>query len=166
MLERALLLGVSACLLLQSPPATAAQRVVMKYGTFRSPMSVGELNQFAATGKSSAAFDAYLKASQQDPALARKGLTAGLKANPAFLDRLLNGWTGPILLNQLGQVIHHSSGQADDAALRSALTLSIKRDGKVTLLRAIQNYPAPEVIVEGDRIVPVYERLSLLSQLL
>jgi hypothetical protein len=163
-LGRAIFLGVSASILLYSTNATAAERVVLKYGNFRGPVSVKELNQFVQTGQATPTMAAYLKAAGQDPAVARKALTSGIKADNGFLNNLLSSWAGPIFINQVGEVIHPPSNQADDQSLRSALAQSIKKDGKVTLLNTIQNYPGDSVEIEGERIIPVYKRLSVLSQ--
>jgi len=165
-LWQALFLGVSCSILLYSTNANAAERVVLKYGNFRGPVSVKELNQFVQTGQTTPTLGAYLKASGQNPALARKALTAGIKADPGFLNSLLSSWAGPILLDQVGEVVHPSSNQADDQGLRSALSQSINQSGEVTLLRAIQNYPTDSVEIEGDRLIPVYRRLSGLAKML
>jgi hypothetical protein len=105
-----------------------------------------------------------LRTAQQDPPLARKALTSGIKANPEFLNSLLSSWAGPVLLDQVGEVVHPTSKPADNGALRSALASSINQTGEVTLLGAIRNYPAPSVEIEGDRLIPVYERLSSIAK--
>ena len=162
-----LVLGVSASVLLSTTDANAAERVILKYGSFQEAVSVSELNQFVETGKTTPTLDAYLKVARQEPSLARKALTAGIKADPAFLNNLLSSWAGPILLNQIGDVVHPPiTSQSDERALRSALASSISQNGGVTLLGTIRNYPAAEVEIEGERIVPVYRRLSELAKIL
>ena len=161
---RKLVLGVSASILLYTTNANAAQRVVLKYGNFRGPVSVKELKQFVQTGETTPTLESYLKVAGQKPALARKALTSGIKADPGFLNNLLSSWAGPILLNQIGEVVHPPSNQADEQGLRSALARSISQDGEVSLLNAIQNYPADSVEIEGDRLIPVYKRLSVLAK--
>jgi hypothetical protein len=95
-------LGVSSGILLYSTGVNAAEQVFLKYGGFRGAVSVQQLNQFVKTGKTTPALEAYLKTAKQDPAVARKALTARLKAEPAFLNNLLSSWAGPILLDQVG----------------------------------------------------------------
>ena len=165
-LYRLLLLGVSASILLYSTNANAAERVILKYGNFQGTVSVKELNQFVQTGKTNPTLEAYLKASGQNPALARKALTAGIKADPSLLNSLLSSWAGPVLLDQVGEVVHSPANPAEQQNLRSALAKSISKDGQVTLLNSIQNYPANSVEIEGDRLIPVYKRLSNLAKML
>ncbi len=166
LIGRILVSGISASVLLYSTNANAAERVILKYGSFQGPVSVRELSQFVKTGKTTPTLDAYLKVARQDPPLARKALTAGIKADPAFLNNLLSSWAGPILLNQVGEVVHPPASESDAQALRSALASSISQNGEVTLLGAIRNYPTTSVEIEGDRLIPVYERLSAIAKTL
>ncbi|MBO3457323.1 alpha/beta hydrolase [Aetokthonos hydrillicola Thurmond2011] len=153
-------LAVSASVLLTSTSANAADTVILKYGNFQKPVSLKELSQFVDTGKTTPPIKAYLQAANQEPALARKALKAGIKADPAFLNSLLSGWAGPILVDQIGEVVHSPGKQLDQQALHSALAGSIKQSGEVTLLGAIRNYPGASVEINGDRLIAVYERLS------
>ncbi|MDZ8259282.1 alpha/beta hydrolase [Nostoc sp. ChiQUE01b] len=166
LLTQTIALGVSAIVLFSTTNANAAEQVVLKYGTFQGQISVEELTQFTETGKTTPTLKAYLQAAQQDPAVARKALKAPIKADAAFLNSLLSSWAGPILVNQIGEVVHPPAGQLDQQALRSALSASIEQNGEVTLLGAIQNYPNTSVELEGDRLISVYERLSNLAELL
>lgn len=166
LLTQTVALGVGAFVLLSTTNAYAAEQVILKYGNFQGQISVEELSQFTETGKTTPTLTAYLQAAKQDPAIARKALKAPIKADPAFLNNLLSSWAGPILVNQIGEVVHPPAGQLDQQALRSALSASIKQKGEVTLLGAIQNYPNTSVELEGDRLISVYERLSNLAALL
>ncbi|BAZ11993.1 hypothetical protein NIES4071_38210 [Calothrix sp. NIES-4071] len=158
-------LGVSAGVLLFSTNANAADQVVLKYGRFQGTISVNELSQFVQTGKTTPTLLAYLQASGQTPAVARKALTAGIKADPAFLDSLLSSWAGPVLVDQIGSVVYPPGKQLDKQALRTALSASIKQSGQVTLLGAIRNYPTTSVVLNGNELVAVYERLSDLAKI-
>ena len=166
LLSQTVALGLGAIVLLSSTNANAAEQVVLKYGTFKGQISVQELSQFTETGKTTPILKAYLDAAKQDPEVARKALKAPIKADPAFLNNLLSSWAGPILVNQIGEVVHPPVGELDQQALRSALSASIQQNGEVTLLGAIQNYPNTSVELEGDRLISVYERLSSLAKLL
>ena len=159
-----LFLGVSGRVLLYNTTANAAEQVILKYGSFRGTVSVKELSQFVETGETTVMLEAYLQAARQDPPLVRQAFTAGIKADPEFLDNLLSSWAGPILLNQVGEVVHPPFEQSDQQALRSAMSQSIYQDGEVTLLKAIQKYPTKSVEIEGDRLIAVYQRLSLLAK--
>ncbi len=164
-LTQAVALGVGAAFLFSSANANAAEQVILKYGTFQGQISVEELSQFTETGKTTPTLRAYLEAAQQDPALARKALKAPIKADPAFLNSLMSSWAGPILVNQIGEVVHPPAGELSQEGLKSALSASIQQNGEVTLLGAIQNYPNTAVELKGDRLISVYERLSKLAEL-
>jgi len=163
-LSQIVVFSVSAGFLLKSTSANAADTVILKYGSFQKAVSVRELSQFVETGKTTAPIKAYLQAAKQDPALARKALKSGIKADPAFLNSLLSTWAGPILVDQVGEVVHPPAKQLDKQALRSALAGSIRQNSEVTLLGAIRNYPGAAVEIEGDRLIPVYRRLSQLAK--
>ncbi|MBF2065474.1 MAG: alpha/beta hydrolase [Calothrix sp. C42_A2020_038] len=158
-------LGISAGVLLFSTSANAAEQVILKYGSFQGTVSVNELDQFVKTGKTTPVLNGYLQASQQNPDVARKALTAGIKADPVFLDSLLSSWAGPVLVNQIGSVVRPPGQELDKQTLRTALSKSIKQSGEVTLLGAIRNYPSATVELEGDRLISVYERLSGLAKI-
>ncbi|MCC5656316.1 alpha/beta hydrolase [Nostoc sp. XA010] len=166
LLTQTVALGVGAIVLLSSANANAAEQVVLKYGTFQGQISVQELTQFTETGKTTPTLRAYLQAAQQDPTVARKALKAPIKADAGFLNSLLSSWAGPVLVSQIGEVVHPPGGQLNQEALRSALSASIQQKGEVTLLGAIQNYPNTSVELQGDRLIAVYERLSSLAELL
>jgi Alpha/beta hydrolase of unknown function (DUF1400) len=166
LLSQTLALGVSASVLLFHTDAHAAEQLILKYGSFQGTVSVQELNQFVKTGKTTPTLRAYLQTAKQNQALARQALTAGIKAEPDYVNSLLSGWAGPILVNQVGEVFHPPGGELDAQALRTSVNKSISQDGEVTLLEAIRNYPETSLELEGDRVIPIYERLSSLAKIL
>lgn len=164
LLSQTVALGISASVLLFNASANAAEQVILKYGNFQGPVSVAELNEFVQTGKTTPTLRAYLQEAKQEPDVARKALTAGLKAEKAYLNSLLDGWAGPLIVAQVGDVVHPPSKELDANALQTALNKSIQEDGEITLLGAIRHYPDDTVEIEGDRLIPVYERLSSLAK--
>lgn len=161
-----LFLGVTTSILLYGTNAYAAERVLLKYGSFQGTVAFKDLNQFVKTGETTPTLLAYLKASGQTSDAARKALNAGVKGDPSYLNSLLSSWAGPILLDQVGEVVHSPANPADQQNLRSALTQSISQSGEVTLLNTVHNYPSNLVEIEGDRLIPVYKRLSDLAKML
>jgi len=67
-------------------------------------------------------------------------------------------------LDQASQVIHTPSNRANRQSLRGALVSSALPNGKITLIETLQNYPTPEVHVEGDRLVEVVQRISQVTE--
>ncbi|MBW4513388.1 MAG: alpha/beta hydrolase [Scytonematopsis contorta HA4267-MV1] len=163
LLHRTLFLIVSSCIILFSIPAFAAERVILKYRVFRESISVEALSTFANTGKISTVLPVDIAVGGKKSAAIRRYLTEPVKVNPLILDRILNSPVGNIILDQLSQVIHTKSRKADRQALRSALILSANKDGQITLLEVIQNYPTSEVEVDGDRLESAYKTLLRLQ---
>lgn len=156
----ALVLLVSASILLFSSSALAADRVVLKYRIFSESIPVKELSTFAETGELSTLLRVNFALARQDPEVVRQYLTEPVKFNSVLLDRLLNNQIGNVVLDEISQVVHTPFGQADREALRSALVLSASSDNNITLIEAIQNYPTAVVQVEGDQLESAYRQLS------
>jgi len=158
-----LAVGITAGMLLSSSNAIAAEQVVLKYRILREKISVRELTRLTETGTLSPTLAAYLKLAGKNPQDIRQPLTQVVKVNPLLLDRVLNSWVGNTVLDQVSQAIHTPSNQANRQALRAAISLSANRDGQLTLMEVLQNYPTREVEVEGDRLVGAFRQLNRLS---
>jgi hypothetical protein len=156
-------LGGLAGALMAMPDATAAEQIVMKYGALERSISVAELSQFARTGELSPELRVYLRMARQDPEAVRQTLNDEVSVNPRLLDRILNSRVGDIALEQIAQAIYTSSREANNAAMRSALILSASDDSRVSLIEVIENYPTPQVYVDGDRLVAAYQQVSALG---
>jgi Alpha/beta hydrolase of unknown function (DUF1400) len=162
-LNRPLLLIISTCIIFSTLPAFAAERVILKYRVFRESISVEALSTFANTGKITTILPVDIAVGGKKSTAIRRYLTEPVKVNAIVLDRVLNSPVGNVILDQLSQVIHTPSRKADRQALRSALILSASKDGQITLLEVIQNYPTSEVEVEGDRLESAYNTLRRLQ---
>jgi len=155
-------LGTAIALAVLSPAAIASEQVVLKYNIFERSVSVEELTTFAETGKLSRDLKAYMRASKQDPEKIRQTLTDKVEVNVTTLDRVLNSIVGDAALEQLSQYIYTSSRKADKEAMRAALVLSASEDDSISILEIAQNYPTPEVYVDGNRLSETYAQISLL----
>ena len=159
LLRKALVFIAIAIILFSSTSALAAEQVVLKYRIFSESISVDELTTFAQTGELSRSLRVNLALARQDPKVVRQLLTEPVKVDLIFLDRVLNSPVGNLVLDQVSQVIHTPSRRADRQALRSAMILSARQDGQISLIEIIQNYPTQEVEVEGDRLESAYRTL-------
>jgi len=155
-------LGTAIALAVLSPAAIASEQVVLKYNIFERSVSVEELTTFAETGKLSRDLKAYMRASKQDPEKIRQTLTDKVEVNVTTLDRVLNSIVGDVALERLSQYIYTSSRKADKEAMRAALVLSASEDDSISILEIAQNYPTPEVYVDGNRLSETYAQISLL----
>ncbi|MEW6495540.1 MAG: alpha/beta hydrolase [Cyanobacteriota bacterium] len=138
---------------LGNAPAQAAQTVVLKYRFFRESVSVPELTRFVETGELSRSLRFYLRVAKKEPAELRNALTQEVKVNPLLMYRVLNTSVGEVMLDRASEVVHTPTNRANRESLRGALVSSALPDGNITLLETLQNYPTPEVHVEGDRLV-------------
>lgn len=157
------LIASANILFLQLPNALAAEQIVLKYRIFRESISVEDLSSFAETGKLSTSLRVNLALAQQDPKEVRRYLTEPVKVDPVLLDSILNSQIGSFILDEITQVIHTPSRQADQQALRAALILSASGDRNITLIETLQNYPTAEVEVDGDRLESAYLQLRQLG---
>lgn len=145
-----------------SMPVLAAERVVLKYRVFRESIAVEDLTKFARTGEMSPDLRVNLALARQDPQNIRQSLTNTVTVDPILLDRVLNNTVGEFLLDEIGKTVRSPSRQANRQALRAAIALSA-RDRQLSLLEILQNYPATDVEVEGDRLEAVYNQLRRLQ---
>ena len=141
-------------------PAQAAKSVVFKYGILRESISVADLSTLAQTGEPPASLRAFLKLARRDPAQLRQVLTKEIAVNPISLSQILNSFPGEVVLDLVSDVIRTPSGRASRESLRGALVSSALPDGSINLLEVLENYPTPEVYLEGDRLVEIYNNIN------
>jgi len=137
----------------------ASESVVLKYRFLRETISVQELSTFAKTGELSTKLRVYLALAKRDPKDLRRVLTQEVSVNPNLLYQVLNSFVGEVMLDRVSEVVHTPSNRANRESLRSALVSSALRDSKIALIETLENYPTPEVHVEGDRLTEVVQRM-------
>ncbi|MBE9203927.1 alpha/beta hydrolase [Synechocystis salina LEGE 06099] len=147
-------------------PLAAAERVVLTYSVLRESVSIEELGELSRTGKVSPSLKAYLKMANKDPEELRGWLNQPFQADPVTLSRVLNSFAGEYVLNQVGQVIHTPSKRDNKEALRGAIITSAEKDNQVRLIEVLENYPTPELHVNGDRLMELYQQVEGLTAML
>lgn len=145
-------------MLLSALPAGAAEQVVFKYGPISRSIPVSSLRELAETGRAPADLKAYLDLAEQDPQKVSETLTRPFAVSPTQLDQLLNSPLGDTMLDEAGEIIHPPANRANRQAIRSALVLDASRDGKITILDTLENYPTATVEVEGERLLEAYQK--------
>lgn len=140
--------------------ADAADSVVLKYRFLRATVPVSELTTLAETGEATGSLRTYLRMARREPEELRRTLTQEVRVNPIWLYRVLNSPPGEVLLDRVSQVIHTPNNRANRQSLRGALVSSALSDGNITLIETLQNYPTPEVHVEGDQLVEVVQTIN------
>lgn len=139
--------------------AEAANSVVLKYRFLRESVSVPELSTFAQTGELSPKLQFYLKLAGKEPAQLRRLLTQDVKVNANLLSGVLNSPVGEVMLDRVSEVVHTPDNQANRESLRGALVSSAVGDGQITLIEVLEQYPTPEVQLEGDRLAEVVQNM-------
>jgi hypothetical protein len=77
-----------------------------------------------------------------------------------MLDRILHGFVGDFLLEQLTQVIHMPTGTADVKALRGALMAAVSDDERLSTIEVLQKYPTQEIWVDGNRLMDLWNPIQ------
>jgi len=140
--------------------ASAAEQVTFKYQSLRQSISVEELTTFTATGQASPKLEIYLKSALVDPKEIRQSLANQVSISPTALEQFLNSWIGKVILDEVSQIIQTGPGQPSKQALQSALILSVEKDSQFSLIEVFQNYPAPEVQIDIDRLIQTEKRIN------
>lgn len=141
-------------------PTLAAERVILTYGPLQEQFSIQDMQTFAETGELSRLRQFQLRVAGADPEVLRGFLNQKLQVDLLFLDRTLNSLPGEFLLYQIGQVVHNRQRVAPIQSLRSALVLSAREDNYISLLEFLQNYPLPEVYLDGKKIAEIGQRVG------
>ncbi|MBM0740585.1 alpha/beta hydrolase [Phormidium sp. CLA17] len=149
-----------AILLMHTPAAEAADKVVVRYGIFRQSLSVEELTTFAEKGEMSRKVERYLDMAKSDPAEIRQVLTKPIDINYGTVNTALNNPLGNRMLDELGRMIQTPDNEGNRDALRTAVSQSAAKDNKVSILEIIQNYPSDEIHLDAKRIIKTYNTLA------
>jgi hypothetical protein len=157
LLNLSLLLALS---LVNALPATAAERVILKYKILRESISVEDLSALAREGEVSSSLNRYLKMANTQPEELQEALNEEIKVDAVSISKFLNSYPGEFLLDGASEVIHTPSKSASRQSLRGALVTSAVPDNNVRLIEVIENYPTREVDIEGDRLVELYNTLD------
>lgn len=153
-------MGCLGVLSLGSGSAIAADTILLRYQGFGRAVPLVDLATLAQTGEAPDSVGGLLDMANENPATLQDVLTRNLSVNPNVLDKTLNSAPGEWALDQLGGVIHSPSGNANRQALRSAIVLAAAEDSQISLLEVLEQYPTPQVVLEGDRIADAYTQLA------
>ncbi|HEY9700248.1 MAG TPA: alpha/beta hydrolase [Trichocoleus sp.] len=149
----AAVLGVGALTFLPIAPAVAADQLVVTYGPLGRSIPIQDLRNLAETGKTTRQLRWYLNVANLDAETLQEVLTKEVQINQQLIDRVTYSLPGEFLLHQAGNTIHTRSERANIQALRAALLLSTSGDNKISLLEFLEQYPTPELYVDGVSIV-------------
>jgi hypothetical protein len=112
----------------------------------------------------SSSLRAYLNLANQNPDLVRNVLTKEIPINGVLLSQILNSKPGEIFLDLVATYIQTPTGKASRESLRGAFITSALPDNNIRLIEILENYPTPEIHVEGDRLVELYTSIQKVIQ--
>lgn len=151
----ALITDPGATHLAQQPsdsPGLVNKRLVFQFGPFGRSIALADLTRFAETGKLSSGWRFFFNVAGVAPEDVQSALNQQVSVDLKVLDRTLNNLLGEYLLYQVGQIIHTSSDTANIQALRSASILSVADNNQLSLLELLQQYPTPDVYINGVQL--------------
>jgi hypothetical protein len=143
-----------------SSPDLANKSLVFQFGPFGRSISLQNLTRFAETGEISRGWRFFFNVAGVDPENVRTALNQEVSVSLGFLDRTLNNVLGEFLLYQVGQVVHTRSNTANIQALRAASVLAAADDNHLSLLEVLQQYPTPQVYINGLRLARLGQNAS------
>ncbi|WJI25510.1 alpha/beta hydrolase [Thermosynechococcus sp. B1] len=126
--------------------ATAAERIIFRYGPLERSLPIADLERFATTGQASPELASYLRllppVHQQQLRLA---LQERLRLSPVAVAQLLYSPLGQELMVQAGRILETQSRQENALALRSALILAATDPKGLTALSVMRHYPSRSI---------------------
>jgi hypothetical protein len=152
-LGSAIVLGTGAALCLQVAPAAAAQQLVLTFGILGRTIPIEDFRILAETGEVTDELRWYVNFANLNPAVLQQVLTEEVTINQQLIDRITYSLPGEFLLSQVGNTIHTRSRRANIQALRAALLLSTSGDNRISLLEFLEQYPTPEVYIDGRSLL-------------
>lgn len=106
--------------LLLTPPAQAAEQLVITYGPLSAGLSIQDLATLVDTNEVPNSLKFYLDLANLDPSLLKSVLAMELGASSQFMSGMLTSESGERLLHEISQVIHLPPARPDIQVLKSA----------------------------------------------
>lgn len=144
-------------------PVQAAEKVILKYNVLQESISVAQLSNLSKTGETSPELHTYLDLVNKKPEELREILNHSIVIAPKVLSSLLDSFAGKYLLNKLSEVIRSPSTENSKESLRNALVASVNTNDDIRLIEVLENYPDPELQVEGDRLMELYQQVKAIA---
>lgn len=144
-------------------PVQAAEKVILKYNVLQESISVAQLSTLSQTGEASPELHSYLELVNKKPEELREILNHSIVVTPKVLSSLLDSFAGKYLLNKLSEVIRSPSTENSKESLRNALLASANTNDDIRLIEVLENYPNPELQIEGDLLMELYQKIKAIA---
>lgn len=151
----ATLCGLGAGLLVSSlgiEPVNGAQRLVVTYGPAGRNIPISQLEEVAETGvipRNASVLRFVANRADLTGEELQSVLTQEFGVSLRFVDDVTYTLPGEYVLFQMGQVFHNRAKVAEIQSLRAAFINSVSGDGRISLLQFLQNYPTPDLYIDG-----------------
>ncbi|ABB58639.1 alpha/beta hydrolase [Synechococcus elongatus] len=131
-----------AVLFASAIPGKAAETVTLIYGPWNRSIDVADLKHLAETGEARGFLGTILKLGNQDPQQLQRFLNLSFPFSLVQASDLLYSSLGTGLLDRAGTIVApRVSNQDGRQALRAAILLSLSKDGQISPVELLENYP-------------------------
>lgn len=155
-----------AVLFASAMPGKAAETVTLIYGPWNRSVEVADLKHLAETGEARGFLGTILSLGGQDPQQLRQVLNFSAPFSLVQASDLLYSSLGTGLLDRAGTIIApRVSNQDGKQALRSAILLSLAKDGQISAIELLENYPT-DMRVNIDPLLGLVDQIGNLEGLI
>lgn len=166
------LLGAGALLTLTlfsgTLSASAAEKVVLKYGPFARSVAVDDLIEYSKTGNATGNLASLLRVVKPDQRKAMMGLLqAKLPLGVVQVDKLIRSPIGDKFLKEMASAtILPGKAGSEEKALRSAAILSAAQDKSIGFGTMLRKYPTPTMTVDLPALMNIFQTNPTVGALL
>ncbi len=141
-------------------PTSAAQKVVLRYGSLSQSIDVKELRSLAETGTIPESLSSYAKRlSAQQRDLAVGAMRTSVPLNVVAVSKLLNTRMGTAILSDLATITPRED-YAGAIALRAAMVLGARAPKGLSILSFIEAYPSDRLTIDLKQAFKVMGNLN------
>ncbi|MBW4485231.1 MAG: alpha/beta hydrolase [Tildeniella torsiva UHER 1998/13D] len=159
-------------LAIAAPQATAAEDILITYGSLEAPpISVSDLESFATTGIASPDLQLLLNVLRIEEEQARQVLTQNVLVEVDTLREMSDTFAGQFLWRLLATTITFSDNDSPGWELLRNAVLDTAATGQLTLIDVLRTIEATTLQVDGRRVMQIasqidFERMGDLASIL
>ena len=144
-----------------SAPSLAAEKIVVRYGSFEASLPVEDLRTYAKTKKASAQMQDFLRfLSRDDRAMLQEFLQVKIPIDIVAMDKLLDTELGKQVLSTAAQI----TARADNAgipALRAAMILGSQPPEGLGPISFLKAYPSENLTIDIPQALKVIKAANI-----
>lgn len=160
------LLSSLTVIIASAVPGKAAETVTLIYGPWNRSVEVADLKYLAETGEARGFLGTILQLSNQNPQELQRILNVSFPFGLVQASDLLYSSLGTGLLDRAGTIIApRVSNQDGKQALRSAILASLAKDGQISPVELLENYPT-DIRVNVDSLLGLVQQVGNIEELI